>query len=230
MRPVGLFGAVHDHDARARRDGRCDGVEVEIEGLAVDRHLDGHQAGLEHERLVEEPRREAVDHLVARIADDLQRGRDRGEPAGREVHVVRLEREVEVAAQGFGRGLDRLRVADVVGEPQLVLRDQRLPQDLDVGLGRRVVRVAEREVQHPRLMPSLLVAGQPVEVVEQLERSRAGNGHDAIGGESGIHELFPRGSGSLRDTKVPRIPPMVLRDEARASGLSPMLRTSFVRP
>ena len=221
MRPVGLFGLFTMHDARARGDRAGDGVEVEVERLPVDRHLDGHHARLEHERLVQEPGRQAVEHLVARIPDDLERGRDRGEPARREVQVVGLERDPQVPGERLGGRRDGLRVTRVVGEPQLVLGDQRVAQDLDVRRRRRVVRVAEGEVEHARLMPSALVPRQPVEVVEQLERRRAGDGPDAGGGETGIHGRLPGFSEPPTDSEATRMAPMVLRGEFAASGLSP---------
>jgi hypothetical protein len=96
------------------------------------------------------------------------------------MHVGRLERDIDVSAKGVGRGLDRLGVTEVVREPQLVFGNEGVAQDLDVCLGRWIVRVAEGEVEDPGFMATLLVPRESVEVVEQLERRRGGDGGDAI--------------------------------------------------
>src|SRR5690606_40703901 len=56
---------VDDDGPCARRDGGGDGVDIEVERLPIDRDLHRRAAGVHDDQLIEEPRRQVDDDLVA---------------------------------------------------------------------------------------------------------------------------------------------------------------------
>ena len=76
---------------RVGGDRRGDGVDIEVECLEIDAHLDRHEAGLDQERFVGKPGWQAVDDLVAGIGNGLHPDGEGGEPTGGEQDVVRLK-------------------------------------------------------------------------------------------------------------------------------------------
>ena len=73
--PGRIVRRIDDHDPGAWRDGGGDGVDIEVERREVDAHLDRHETGLDEERFVGKPGRQAEDDLVAGIGDGLHRRR-----------------------------------------------------------------------------------------------------------------------------------------------------------
>ena len=137
---------VDDDRARLRRDVPLDGVDRKLELRR--REIDAYRlcAARKDHRDVEEPRRREVDHLVAGIEHRAQRRSERPEGAGRHRHVLGVEVDPHPAAQRLDRDLDRPRVAELVGEPVLVLGHGPLRQGL-LDLGQRhLLRIAEPEV------------------------------------------------------------------------------------
>jgi hypothetical protein len=135
-------------------------------------HLDRDESGFQGERLVEEPWRQREHDLVTGVGDGLHGDGDGAEAARRHPQMVSLPRQVDNASQRSRRGLLRQLLAELVGEPELVLGQRRGTQGVDVRLQRHFVGVAEGEVEDARLEPPLLVAGSPHEVEEQVERPR----------------------------------------------------------
>ena len=118
----------------------------------LDAHLDRHETGLDDQRFVGKPGRQAVDDLVTRIGNGLHPDREGGEPAGGEQDVVRLEGETGQLPERRGGGLLRRGLVLLVGEPVLALRRERGSQGRDIRLRRHLARVAEGEVEHARLL------------------------------------------------------------------------------
>ena len=106
-----------------RGSDRCaDAVEVEVERRRLE--LDAHRlaAGGEGQQLVEEPGRREEDQLVAGVEDRPHRDGDRRESAVRHRHVARVPGHAGPRGQRIGHDPLRLRLAELVGEPVLVLR------------------------------------------------------------------------------------------------------------
>nr|BFE44834.1 hypothetical protein GCM10017547_27270 [Pseudarthrobacter oxydans] len=135
----------------------------------MDLYLHRYQAGFEDQRLVQEPRRQAVDYLVAGVRHGLERQRNRGEPAGGKEDVLGPEGHIQQPFKGLrGRFLRRPDVG-FVGKPLVITGNQGIPQSGDVAVRRHLVGVAEREVADGALVLSP-VKVPPDEGVNPLER------------------------------------------------------------
>ena len=132
--PAGrIMRGVDDDHSGLRSYRGVDGGEVEVEGGFGQADLHRHGVGHEQRRLVTEPSRLREDRLIARVKNQPERHRDRGEGAGRQRDVRRLEGKPELTADGLGQIGLRFRLAGLVGEPVLVLRRCARPDRLAPG-------------------------------------------------------------------------------------------------
>ena len=122
---------------RVDRQLKLRGFEVDANRLRA--------VGDDH-RDVEEPRRRQVDHLVARVKDRAQRRGQAAECARCHRDISGIEVDPGQLAQRLHRDLDRLRVAELVGEPILVLRRRPFRERLLDLRQRHLLRVAELQV------------------------------------------------------------------------------------
>lgn len=88
MRPDGLFGVLTTTMRVRGVMAAAMASRSRSKARLERRDLDRHEPGLEGERLVEEPRRQGVDDLLAGVGEHLHRDRDRAEATGRHADVV----------------------------------------------------------------------------------------------------------------------------------------------
>ena len=153
MRPVGLFGLltmtarVLGVMAAAMRSGsrsKSGGVSRTRTGVAPAEAI---------EQLVEEPRRREEDDLVADIAERPDRHPEAPEGTRGHRDGVGVEGDAGPPPKRLGDDVSRLRLAELVGEPVLVLGFRVPLERVDQPGEWELLRVAEREVGDPRSRP-----------------------------------------------------------------------------
>jgi hypothetical protein len=95
----GVVRGVDEDGAGARRDGRLERVQVELEGRWSHGDPDGLAAGRDDQQLVEEPWRREEDDVVAGLQDRAERHGDRGEPTVRHRDVLGIPLETRPRGQ-----------------------------------------------------------------------------------------------------------------------------------
>ena len=185
---------VDDDRPGARGDRAPDGVDrqLELRRLEVDAHRLG-GVGEDH-RHIEEPRRREVDDLVAWIQHRAQRGGEAAERAGGHRYILGIDVDADVLAQRVDRDLDRLGVAELVGEPVLVLgRGPFRERLLDLGQ-RHLLRIAELEVAAAGLRSGAAGLG----VADELEHGLEIVDHRAHCRGIGAHANSPSSPAAVR--------------------------------
>ena len=143
--------AVDDDRAGPRRDGRRDGVRIEVEGGRGEPDPDRCGARRRDHELVEEPRRGEEDDLVADVAQRPDRDAQAAERARGQGDVLGPEVDAGPLLERGGDDAPWLVLAELVGEPVLVARDRVALERVDQSGEWHLLRVAEREVGDARI-------------------------------------------------------------------------------
>ena len=152
------MGRVDDHEPRLGSDCSFNRSKIEIKRGRLQLDLPRHGIGRQQHRLIAEPRRFRIDHLVAGIDHKPKGDHDGSERAGRQRYVSRLKGKTQLAAEPLGdKGL-RVLLARLIGEPVLVVWDCPFSNRGDDTFKWHFVWIAEGEVTYAGLKPPLSVA------------------------------------------------------------------------
>ena len=153
-----IVGCVDDHQPRPGSNCSFDCNEIEIKRGRLQIDLSRHGIRGQQHRLIAEPRRFRVDHLVASIEHEPKGDHYGCERAGCQRYVSWLKGKIQLVAQPLSDIGLRFLLARLIGEPILVVRDCALSNRGDDTFKGHFMRIAEGEVAYGRHKLPLSVA------------------------------------------------------------------------